>query len=265
MNKFKKYILVILVTIPLVQIYSAPYAIISAMPKEINHLENQLIDAKKTTIQGVTYYQGKLANKSVVVAALGVGNINTAAGTAILIDRFKPKAVILIGVAGGFEPNNIIIATRLIYYNFGIKTVNNKFTILPTIKAGTSNRLNPLYLSSNRTLVNSALIAKKTFVMKPIKYKHQIYKGEIKKGSIVTTDQIINNAQAAKQLYKATNATANDMESFGVSQICYQNDVPFIVIRGVSDNFNKKMYGMLVKPVSNNVQNFVIHYLKELS
>lgn len=256
-------LLIIVVYFSIKSVLASPYAIVSAMPKEINLLLHKLKNQKIIKIEGVNFHEGQLANHDVVMAAFGVGNINSAAGSALLIKIFHPKAIILIGIAGGRVPNQIVIGSKVIYYDFAT-IAHSKLTSMPTMHQGSSNVYNPLYITTNPILEKLALHVAEHRKIAPILYNNTVYTGDVVSGPIVTTDQLIYDKYYALSILKKSHAIASDMESFGLAQICYQNRVPFLLIRGISDTFNQSMYRSIAQKVAINVENFTYGFLQNL-
>ena len=89
-------------------------AILGAFNKEIIMLEEQLTDKHQQQIEGMRFVTGRLHGKSVVVAWTGIGKVNAAMTTTLLIEHFSPAQVIFSGIAGGVNPKlapgDIVIA-----------------------------------------------------------------------------------------------------------------------------------------------------------
>lgn len=93
--------------------------IIGAMDEEVQKLKEQLGFYQETTIAGTPFYQGKLAGQDIVLLQSGIGKVNAALSTAILLNHFQPDVVINTGSAGGFnkdlEIGDIVISTEVRY------------------------------------------------------------------------------------------------------------------------------------------------------
>ena len=79
-------------------------AIMGAMDEEIAILTDSLKNKKEQTKGGVTFYKGRLKGKKVIILKAGIGKVNAAYSTAILLDNFKVEGLIFTGVAGGLDP-----------------------------------------------------------------------------------------------------------------------------------------------------------------
>ena len=98
-------------------------AILGAFDKEVTLLEDQLANRKQKTIEGIRFSSGQLNGRHVVVAWTGVGKVNAAMTTTLLIEHFKPKHVIVTGIAGAvnpeLKPGDIVIAKKTAHHDMG--------------------------------------------------------------------------------------------------------------------------------------------------
>ncbi len=82
---------------------NSPIGIIGAMPQEVNTLTKQLSKAQTVSIADMTVTEGELHGTPVVVMQCGIGKVNAAIGTALLLARYPLQAVINTGSAGGID------------------------------------------------------------------------------------------------------------------------------------------------------------------
>ncbi|MBR4394768.1 MAG: 5'-methylthioadenosine/S-adenosylhomocysteine nucleosidase, partial [Eubacteriaceae bacterium] len=79
------------------------YGVIGAMTEEVEMLKNDMAITGTVSLYGLTFYEGMLAGRNVVVVYSGIGKVNAAVTTSLLIDRFMCTAVIFTGVAGSLN------------------------------------------------------------------------------------------------------------------------------------------------------------------
>ena len=94
-----------------------PILVVGTFPDETAFLESQMVVERELSIQNRRVLEGTLGGKSVVLAVVGVGSVNSSSGVSLLIERYQPTAVLLNGVAGGLEealPGDVVIGTRLL-------------------------------------------------------------------------------------------------------------------------------------------------------
>jgi len=91
-------------------------AILGAFGGEITLLEDELTDTQEHRIEGIRFVSGKLSGKRVVIAFTGIGKVNAAMTTTLLIEHFQPNKVIFTGIAGAvnqqLQPGDIVIAEK---------------------------------------------------------------------------------------------------------------------------------------------------------
>ncbi len=237
-------------------------AILGAFEKEVALLEYQLKGLEEKTIEGMRFACGRLHGKRVVTAWTGVGKVNAAMTATLLIEHYKPRAVIVTGIAGGvnpeLSPGDIVIAEKTAYHDCGTawpegvtyKGVKNPFT----------GWENPVFFEADERLLKSALQTAEKVELKALKTSEGQRTPRIVKGVIVTGDLFIASEAKGAELRKEFGADAVDMESAAVAQICYQRDIPVLVIRSISDKADEKAredIGMFHLMAARNSSTFV--------
>lgn len=191
-------------------------AIILAMSKEYSQLANMLCETQDITFGEDHYLQGRLGNLQIVLLHSGIGKVNAAMGTSLLIERMHPDAVISTGVAGGLSDTlhvmDVVVSTQTTYHDVWCGDGN---------EWGQVQGL-PARLDSDKQLIETAL-STQTDV--------RIVDGLICTGDIfVTKDEDIQRIQTA-----FPEAMAVDMESAAIAQVCHCRNVPFVSFRIISD------------------------------
>ena len=213
-------------------------AILGAFEREITLLEDKLIDTQEQRIEGIKFVSGKLSGKRVVIAFTGIGKVNAAMTTTLLIEHFKPDNVIFTGIAGAvnqqLQPGDIVIAEKTAHHDMG--------TIWPEglFHKGMKNRLdgweNPVFFNADKRLLRLAERAAEQVELSSI----QIISGQrtpkVVKGIVVTGDAFIASTDKCIELRKKLGADAVEMEGAAIAQICYQRGIGYLVIRSISDN-----------------------------
>jgi adenosylhomocysteine nucleosidase len=240
-------------------------AVVGAMPEEIRLLTEALTKKEVIEKSGVTFYKGKLNGQKIVVLKSGVGKVNAAYSTTILLENFPVQKVIFIGVAGGLHPNSypgdMVIGEAVFHHDYA-RHLAEEYLVNPT-RNPTTNELNPLYFPCDTTLV--ALAQQSSLNAELVKVDGRIPK--IFSGNIATGDVFVSNSEKAKWLYEDFNALATEMEGAALGQICYQRNIPFIVIRSCSDNANNQAhldFGAFMKPAAENSIRVVMGILTKM-
>jgi len=221
------------------QVSSEPItAILGAFEREITLLEDELTDTQEQRIEGIRFVSGKLSGKRVVTAFTGIGKVNAAMTTTLLIEHFQPDKVIFTGIAGAvnrqLQPGDIVIAEKTAHHDMG--------TIWPEglFHKGVKNRLdgweNPVFFDADERLLRLAERAAEQVELSSI----QIISGQrtpkVVKGVVVTGDSFIASTDKCIELRKKLGADAVEMEGAAVAQLCYQRGIGYLVIRSISDN-----------------------------
>lgn len=238
--------------------------LMGALDQEIELVLSQMTRVKTKKIKGITFYEGKLGKEKVVLLKSGVGKVNAAFATATLLHNYRCKHLLFTGVAGGLHPEavpgDIVIGDSLIQYDFG-RLSNGSFELWPTRNLDGPN---PTYFKSDPNL---ALKAKE--IAQKIDFE-QIYSRPVRifHGAISTADLFVSDSSKALFLYKEYNALATEMEGAAVAQICYQQRVPFLILRSCSDNAGSSAhmdFTAFVRPAARNSAALVLALLKEFS
>jgi adenosylhomocysteine nucleosidase len=197
--------------------------IIGAMSEEVKILKEEMSIENRLTKATMEFFAGKLWGKDAVVVTCGVGKVNAAVCTQILIDDFKVDKVINVGVAGGLGseiyPGDVVIGDSLVEHDMDASAFGDPVGQVP--------RMDTFDFKCDTTLIEAAKKAcanienHKTFV-----------------GRIVTGDQFIASPDKTKWLSETFNGIACEMEGGSIAHVCYLNNTPFVVIRSISDNAN---------------------------
>lgn len=188
--------------------------IISAMELELKELTEKLADKKEEMHAGVMYYTGILEGVEVALCTCGVGKVNAAMHTQILIDRYKPDVIIQNGIAGSLSPDvkyfDIVIGDELVYHD------------MQTFVLEAYGPLEKVYYADKKLVE----LARKTADEENT---------HIHVGRIATGDWFVSSATDKTDIAERTQALCTEMEGCAVAHTAYLNNVPFIVMRSISD------------------------------
>ena len=103
--------------------------IIAAENAEMMAIKNIMNDIKEEKVYNLNFYIGNIENKECVLVECGIGKVNAARTTQILIDRFSPNEIINVGSAGGVNPElnilDIVVGKSLVQYDFDVSAIGN--------------------------------------------------------------------------------------------------------------------------------------------
>jgi adenosylhomocysteine nucleosidase len=197
--------------------------IIGAMEEEVASLIKEMDVNHKKAKAKMIFNSGNIFGKEVVIVTSGIGKVNAAVCTQILVDEFNVDYIINVGIAGGIGeeiyPGDIVLGNTLIQHDIDTSAFGEKLGQIP--------RMDIYDFKCDGLLLQHAKFACaeldgiNTFV-----------------GRIVSGDQFIANGEKIKWLGEEFNALACEMEGASIAHVAYLNDIPFIIIRSISDNAN---------------------------
>lgn len=198
--------------------------IIGAMDEEIAILQNKITEKEETTIAGCLFINGNLDGKQVVLLKSGIGKVNAAMATSILMERFAPNLVINTGSAGGFssklEVGDIVVSSEVVHHDVDVTAFDYQYGQVPGM---------PPTFKADATLINEAIAAVNELDVN----------GEV--GLIATGDSFMEDPQRVQAVReKFSDMIACEMEAAAVAQVCHNYHCPFVVIRALSDIAGKE-------------------------
>ncbi|HZY78895.1 MAG TPA: 5'-methylthioadenosine/adenosylhomocysteine nucleosidase [Cyclobacteriaceae bacterium] len=208
--------------------------ILGAFDEEVRYLLSITANKTESSIQRISFTQGEINGKKVVIAQTGIGKVNAAIVTQLMIEHFMPAEIIFTGIAGGLNPGlapgDLVIGTKVAYHDYGTLTPDSLMR-RPTRNPFTLKD-NPVFYNCDPRLIDVAVLAAAEAKFEKLgkRYPTAI------KGVIVTGDVFVASDKAVKDLRKKLNADATEMEGAAVAQVCLQLEQPFVVVRSLSDN-----------------------------
>lgn len=195
--------------------------IIGAMAEEVAILKEKMQNVEVIGKAGMDFYTGILEGKNVVVVMSGIGKVNAAVCTQILVDVFQTDAVINTGVAGSLNAEiniaDIVLSTDAIQHDVDVTNWDYKHGQIPRMETSTF-------------VANETLIEKAKRICHEVNPEIQTFEGRV-----VSGDQFICSKEKKQWLRDYFNAQCTEMEGAAIAQACYLNQVPFLIIRAISD------------------------------
>ena len=200
------------------------YGIIAAMQEEMQEIKKIMTEIEEKEVYELTFFKGKINNKNIVLVESGVGKVNAARTTQILIDNFKVEAIINVGSAGcannELEIGDIVIGKKLVQHDFDITAFGHPKGFISNVGENVES--------------DSKLIE----IMEQTISKLQDKEFKIKVGTIASGDIFCTERTMKDKIRTKFNADAIEMEGSAIAQVCKLDNIPFIVIRSISDNPN---------------------------
>ena len=224
-------------------------AIIGALDAEIEEYKHHITEIEQVAWHEFVFYTGLWHGKKVVLVKSGVGKVFAAMITQKVIDTYQPECILFTGVAGGlntsYEVGDVIIARDCIQHDMDATELGFSRGTIPYTKYR--------FFESDAALKKLALAT-------PM--EHTLHEGRI-----VTGDQFLTKKEllAFDYLTKELGGDAVEMEGAAVGQVCTVNQVPFLIIRTISDKADENAtlsFTEFLPTVAKNSFHVVSHVLK---
>ncbi len=247
-----------------------PIAILGAFSDEIEMLDDSL-RIKYTEIKGgMEFIRGELSGKEVVIAFTGIGKVNAAMTTTLMLEYYNPSKVIFTGIAGGINPlinpGDLVVSECCVHHDLNYYYDDTLISYQP--QNPLDNTTNPVFFYADSSMLKSLKSIAENISLVPVNSGADRLQPKILFGTIATGDAFIASKRKANELIKRFNADAVEMEGAAVAQVCYQRGTPFIIIRSISDSANKNAQVDLKEfylTAAKNANSLVIKLLLTLS
>ncbi|NLW42883.1 MAG: 5'-methylthioadenosine/adenosylhomocysteine nucleosidase [Tissierellia bacterium] len=188
--------------------------ILGAMEPEINLIVSHLEEPRELTLGKFRFITGFYKEKEVIVSECSIGKVNSAISTQTMINNFNPDFIINTGIAGGLDSRlevlSIVIGDSLTYHDFNHEIMKKYFPFRTHFEA------------DKKAIKIAEEIAKNAGI-------HTLT------GTIITGDLFVEDSIKKAQLKSDYDALCVEMEGAAIANTAYTNDVPFIIIRAISD------------------------------
>lgn len=192
--------------------------IIGAMPEEITLLKDRMENVSREKVAGLTVFSGTLYGKEVFLCQSGMGKVAAGAATQLLITKYGVQAVINSGIAGNMTDSvgvgDVVISEEAVYHDAQIDMINQRYPFMSRYKA------------------DSGLTEACRRACREIGLKYVL-------GKIATGDLFIGDREAKEEIARRCRPHCVEMEGAAVAHIACKNDVPFVIIRTMSDNADR--------------------------
>lgn len=200
--------------------------IVTAMDEECEAIEKVMNNIERKEILNLKFLTGEIEGKKCVLVKSGVGKVNAARTTQIMVDYFKVDTILNVGSAGAINENleigDVIIAKHVVQHDFDITAFGHSKGYI----TGVGNNV-----QCDRKLLS---IFENNIINNPEKSYN------IKIGIVATGDIFCTKVEMKDKIRAKFDADVVDMECGAIGQVAYLNQIPFISIRSVSDVPNGK-------------------------
>ena len=196
--------------------------IIGAMETEVKMLRSKLENPSQTEYAGLTFYEGTISGKNLIIVKSGVGKVNAALCAQALALKFGASKIINTGIAGatggGLNMFDFVASTEALYHDVDVEIFGYKPGQIPGM---------PETFKADDNLAEAAV---KAFANTEASKEHKILKGRIASG-----DQFISDSTAKNRIKTTFAPLCVEMEGAAIAHACTLNKVPFVIIRCMSD------------------------------
>lgn len=209
--------------------------IIGALDIEIDGIKSLMTDIETKTVSKITFYKGKINNKECVVAQCGVGKVNAAMCAQTMILLYNVTAVINTGVAGALNRKlkigDIVVSSDVVHHDnkclvdegqneaFARGTIQFSDEITTRIKA-------------DKSLTDKILE----------ECGKDLSEVNVYLGTVASGEQFVSSKKARLDIGEFFNAYCCEMEGASIGQVCYRNNIPFAILRAISDTVDDNDY-----------------------
>lgn len=193
--------------------------LIGAMPQEIVLLVENMTNKQEEKKHHLTFVTGELCGVSVVLVESGIGKVNSAIATTLLITHYHVDKVINTGSAGslaGHQIGDVVVSDVVRYHDVDATAFGYEMGQVPQM---------PAVYRADETLTQLAVSA----IQKGTQRAHV--------GEIVSSDSFIGKQGQLQRIQEQfPTAQCTEMEGASIAQACHVLGVPFVIVRAISDS-----------------------------
>ncbi|MGY4690415.1 5'-methylthioadenosine/S-adenosylhomocysteine nucleosidase [Salibacterium sp. K-3] len=227
-------------------------AVIGAMDEEVEVLKSKLEECREEVTGGTRFYKGRLHGADVVLIQSGIGKVNAAVATTLVMEKFSPDLVINTGSAGGFNPElnvgDLVVSTEVRYNDVDATVFGYEYGQVPQM---------PVAYKADEKLKEKTLAAAS---------QEQI---PVTDGLILSGDSFMSSdSQIAFLKETFDEPQCAEMEAGAIAHVCWRFDVPFVIIRALSDvagNDAKQSYDEFLVQASENSAALVLAFIQHIT
>ena len=202
------------------------YGIIGALDEEIEYFKEAVSNYKEERQAAITFYSGEWYGHSIVFCKCGVGKVNAALTTQLLIDRYDVQSIIFTGVAGALDDSlnvgDVVISSECQEHDMDATAYGFERGIIPMYDG-------PSIFPAAKKLIKAAQKAAGSV---------EEFQGKVVIGKIISGDKFVADKAEVEELRQLFQASCVEMEGAAVAHVANVNDIPYLVIRSISDKAN---------------------------
>ena len=228
--------------------------IIGAMEEEVAILKEKMTDVTVEKKASMEFYSGRLNGREAVIVRSGIGKVNAGICTQILADDFHVDAVINTGVAGSLRAEinigDIVLSTDTLQHDMDAREFGYPIGQVP--------RMDTLAFPADQQLRSLA-----AEVCRRVNPDIQVFEGRV-----VSGDQFVAQKELKDRILENTGGYCTEMEGAAIGQAAYLNQIPYLVIRAISDKADDSAhmdYPAFEKAAAEHSARLVEHMIQHLA
>lgn len=214
--------------------------ILGAMLEEVSSIKKMMIIKKETTIGCRIYSEGTINNIEIVVVFSRWGKVASAITATTLINKFNVDFILFTGVAGAVNNHlnigDVVVGSGLYQHDMDARPFFDKYqipltsTIIFEPKPSDIEKAKSAaqrFINNIRSIIDTSLLE-----------KYSIFEPSVHTGLIASGDKFIANPNTHADLNPNANemkTLAVEMEGSAVAQVCEDHNIPYAIIRIISD------------------------------
>lgn len=200
--------------------------VIGAMPEEVTLLKSRLSNLTSEKVAGLEVFKGEMHGKTVLVCQSGMGKVAAGATTQLLVTKYGIDAIINSGIAGNMTSKigvgDVVISKEVTYHDAEISMINQH------------------YPNMDSYFANETMIAAAEKACRETNTNYIV-------GKIATGDRFIGETEQKNAIARFCDPDCVEMEGAAIAHIACKNDIPFLIIRSMSDNADENAREELVE------------------
>ena len=191
------------------------------MKEEVAQLKTEMQDIVISSKASMDFYEGKLGERDVVIVQSGIGKVNAGICTQILVDLFAVDLVINTGIAGSLRPEinicDVVVSTDALQHDVDATEFGYELGQVP--------QLDTLSFKADKRLANQAIES-----CREVNPDINVFAGRV-----VSGDQFISDSATKQKIIANFDGYCTEMEGAAIAQAAHLNNLPFVIIRAISD------------------------------
>ena len=195
--------------------------IIGAMLEEVREIHEAMVVEETLNMARMEFKLGKIGDVEVVCVMSGIAKVNAAVCAQILIDKFNVTHIINTGIAGSLNNDlnigDFVVSKEVLEHDIDCTALGYDYGVIPQI--------NQLCFEADQELADKIVEA-----IKETSNEVNVIKGRVSSG-----EQFVSDAETKDWIKKTYNADCVEMEGGAIAQVAWLNQIPFVIVRAISD------------------------------